>query len=227
MPSGSAKRVISAGSSCFSLTDVSLVGLAVADPPERWAALGFTVHDGEVKAPSVTLTLGIAPPGGGIVGWTLAGSERDGDVGGLATRWVGSPSATYRTAPVAGRGIRLLDHVVVATPGFDAFAAELDDRGMGLRRVTRIRGTRMGFRRLGGPILEVVEAPEAQATGFWGLTFSMRGSPGGVDSLDELCARSHLVGEPRPAVQPGRRIATVAREAGLSTRVAFIDPEPR
>jgi hypothetical protein len=34
------------------------------------------------------------------------------------------------------------------------------------------------------------------------------------------------VGEPRPAVQPGRRITTVSREAGLSTRVAFIDPEP-
>jgi hypothetical protein len=117
--------------------------------------------------------------------------------------------------------------VVVATPAFDAFAAELDDRGIPLRRITEIRGTRMGFRRLGGPILEVVEAPEAKATAFWGLTFSMRGSPSSVGSLDELCARSPFVGEPRPAVQPGRRIATVARAAGLSTRVAFIDPEPR
>jgi hypothetical protein len=55
----------------------------------------------------------------------------------------------------------------------------------------------------------------------------MRGPPGGVESLDALCARNRFVGEPRPAVQPGRRIATVAREAGLSTRVAFIDPVPR
>jgi hypothetical protein len=209
------------------LTDAALVGLAVADPPERWAALGFDVRDGKIKAHSVSLTLGIAPQGGGIVGWTLSGSDCEGDVGGLATRWEGSASAMYRVAPTAGRGIRSLDHVVVATPAFDAFAAELDDRGMGLRRITEIRGARMGFRRLGGPILEVVEAPEAGATAFWGLTFSVGGPPGGVESLDELCARNRFVGEPRPAVQPGRRIATVAREAGLSTRVAFIDPEPR
>jgi hypothetical protein len=208
------------------LTDVALVGLAVADPPERWAALGFGVRDEQVKAHSVILTLGIAPQGGGIVGWTLAGSECDGDVGGLATRWVGSAAATYRTAPTAGRGIRSLDHVVVATPAFDAFAAELDDRRMGLRRVTEIKGTRMGFRRLGGPILEIVEAPAQTTASFWGVTFAVPGAPGEVGSLDELCARTPVLGEPRPAIQPGRRIAAVRAEAGLSTRVAFIDPEP-
>jgi hypothetical protein len=209
------------------LTDVALVGLSIADPPERWAAVGFNVRDGRVKAHSVMLTLGIAPQGGGIVAWTLAGSEGAGDVGGLATRWLDRGSAMYRPAPAAGHGIRSLDHVVVATPVFDAFAAELDDRGIPLRRFDEVRGARMGFRRLGGPILEVVEAPEAEATAFWGMTFSVLSPPGGVDSLDELCARSRFVGEPRPAVQPGRRIATVAHEAGLSTRVAFIDPEPR
>lgn len=209
------------------MTDAALVGLAVADPPERWAALGFHVRDGRVKAHSVILTLGIAPQGGGIVGWTLAGSECAGDVGGLPTRWERPGSATYRRAPSAGRGIRSLDHVVVATPVFDALAAELDDRRMALRRITEIRGTRMGFRRLGGPILEVVEAPEAEVTAFWGLTFVMRGPPGTTESLDELCARNRFVGDPQPAVQPGRRIATVSGEAGLSTRVAFIDPEPR
>jgi hypothetical protein len=209
------------------LTDAALVGLAVADPPERWEALGFDVRNGQVKAHSVILTLGIAPQGGGIVGWTLAGSECEGDVGGLATRWERPGSATYRLPPRAGRGIRSLDHLVVATPVFDALAAELDDRGMALRRITEIRGTRMGFRRLGGPILEVVESPEAQATAFWGVTFAMRGPPGTTESLDDLCARNRFVGDPRPAVQPGRRIATVSREAGLSTRVAFIDPEPR
>jgi hypothetical protein len=209
------------------LSDVALVGLAIADPPERWAALGFDVRDGQVKAHSVMITLGIAPQGGGIVGWTLAGSEGEGDIGGLATRWSRPGSGMYRLAPTAGHGIHSLDHVVVATPGFDAFAAELDDRGIPLRRIAKVRSTRMGFRRLGGPILEVVEAPDASATAFWGLTFTMRGAAGGVESLDALCARSRFIGDPRPAVQPGRRIATVAREAGLSTRVAFIDPGPR
>jgi hypothetical protein len=32
------------------------------------------------------------------------------------------------------------------------------------------------------------------------------------------------VGEPRAAVQPGRRIATVSRVAGLSTALALMTP---
>jgi hypothetical protein len=35
-----------------------------------------------------------------------------------------------------------------------------------------------------------------------------------------------LLGEPRPAVQPGRRIATLRREAGLGPAVAFMTPGP-
>lgn len=208
------------------MTDVSLVGLSIADPPERWAALGFNVRDGEVRTPRMRLTLGIAPPGGGIVGWTLAGLERDGDIDTLATRRVPPRPGPFRLAPTLGRWARSVDHLVVATPRFDALSAELAERGLPPRRVAEIRGTRMGFRRLGGPILEVVEAPEAEATAFWGVTFSVFGAPDGAESLDVLCAENRFVGEPRPAVQPGRRIATVSREAGLSTRVAFIDPEP-
>jgi hypothetical protein len=204
-----------------------LVGLSIADPPERWTALGFRVRDAQVRAESVTLTLGIAPQGAGIVGWTLAGLEHEGDIGGLPTRRLDLGSGALPTRgvdPAAGSDLAGIDHLVVVTPGFDALAAELTERGLGLRRVAEVRGTRMGFRRIGGPILEVVEAPGAEATAFWGITFAVSGPPGGAESLDELCARSRFVGEPRPAVQPGRRIATVSRDAGLSTRVAFIDP---
>ena len=209
------------------LDDAQLVGLSIADPPERWAALGFGVRDGQVGAHSVTLTLGIAPQGAGIVGWTLAGLEHEGDIGGLPTRRADPVSGAHRVDPTAGNDVARIDHLVVVTPGFDALAAELTERGLGLRRVAEVRGTRMGFRRIGGPILEVVEAPDAEATSFWGITFAVSGPPGGSESLDELCVRNRFVGDPRPAVQPGRRIATVSRDAGLSTRVAFIDPEPR
>jgi hypothetical protein len=208
-------------------SEVQLVGLAIADPPERWVALGFNVRDGQIRAHSVTITLGIAPQGGGIVGWTLAGLEREGDIDGLRTRRVPAVSGPLRLAPTAGRWAQVVDHLVVVTPRFDALSAELADRGLPLRRVTEIRGTRMGFRRLGGPVLEIVEAPGAESSGFWGVTFAVSAPPGGVESLDELCAEIPLVAEPRPAVQPGRRIATVSRAAGLSTLVAFIDPEPR
>jgi hypothetical protein len=204
------------------LTDVALVGLAVADPPERWVALGFEVSDGQTAAGSVSLTLGIAPQGGGITGWTLTGPGGDGDVAGLPTRWVPRGGPVAQMGP-GGGGAYVVDHVVLVTPEFDALAGVLDERGMGLRRVTEIRGTRMGFRRLGGPILEVVEARDAERTAFWGVTFATAGP----EALDELSAGNRLVGEVRPAVQPGRRIAAVCAEAGLSTRVAFIDPELR
>ena len=206
------------------MTEVGLVGLDICDPPERWAALGFAVgSDGRVGCDGVTVTLGVAPPGRGIAGWTLAGVSVDGDLDGLSTRAV--PGGEPRWIPAARamhpNGAVGIDHVVVTTPRFDAFAAELDQYGLPLRRIAEVRGRAMGFRRLGAVILEVVHAPDADATAFWGVTFAMAGR----DALDSLAADNRLVGEPRPAVQPGRRITTVSREAGLSTRVAFIDPE--
>jgi hypothetical protein len=78
----------------------------------------------------------------------------------------------------------------------------------------------MGFRRIGPAILELVEAP-GQPLGFWGLVVT-------VNDLDALADRlgEHL-GPIKPAVQPGRRIATVRPSAGLTTNLAFMDPEPR
>ena len=44
-----------------------------------------------------------------------------------------------------------------------------------------------------------------------------------VDDLDALCeANPDLIAPPKPAVQPGRRIATARREAALGTAVAFM-----
>ncbi len=202
-----------------------LAGLSISDPPDRWADLGFSIRDGGREVGGVRLTLGIAPPARGIVGWTLStdsgtgGLAGEGDIDGLATRVI-PPAQPKITADVGDRNmVRGIDHVVIVTPDFDGLAATLDARGMGLRRVGERAGRRQGFRRLGGPIMEVVEAPEAPATAFWGVTFT-------VARLDLLVRTNRFVGEPHDAVQPGRRIATVTREAGLSTRVAFMDPEP-
>jgi hypothetical protein len=79
---------------------------------------------------------------------------------------------------------------------------------------------------MGELILEVVQAPEgtkiaADVSGparLWGISFL-------VAELETPAALlgDHL-GEPRDAVQPGRRIATVASAAGLGTAVAFMTP---
>jgi hypothetical protein len=113
-----------------------------------------------------------------------------------------------------------IDHVVIATPAFDRTAAALDAAGLGLRRVRQAGDRRQGFRRLGPAIMEIVEAPEAEAAHFWGLTII-------VADLELAAAHAHGHLSPtRPAAQPGRQIATVGREAGLSTRLALMDPEP-
>jgi hypothetical protein len=120
-----------------------------------------------------------------------------------------------------------LDHVVVTTPDFERTAAALKDAGIPLRRVRDVGGGlaaggfRQGFRRLGPAILEVVEAPKVPAgpARFWGLVVT-------VADLVGLRARlAPHVGEIRDAVQPGRQIATLGEAAGLSPRIAFMDPE--
>lgn len=74
---------------------------------------------------------------------------------------------------------------------------------------------RQAFLRLGPVILELVETGHA-APAFWGLVVT-------VADLDAAAAGlGELLGSPRDAVQPGRRIATVRQAAGLSVALALM-----
>jgi hypothetical protein len=181
----------------------SLRAVAVPDECERWVALGFEVIAGAVALPGVRVILdaprmavaidGIVSLPDGLV--LESGQPIDLDFSGHPNGAIG------------------IDHVVAVTPEFDATAAALDSAGLALRRVRDAGGFRQGFRRLGGPILELVEASQAPATAWWGLT---------VTVADIGAFPADLIGSPKPAVQPGRLIAT-ARSAG--TPLAFITPE--
>jgi hypothetical protein len=188
-----------------------LAGLGIADPPQRWEALGFTVSGDVLVVGGVALQLGVT--GTGIVGWAVTGVEVAVD--GLAT----VPAAPVAPAVEHPNGAVGLDHVVVMTPDFARTAAALEAVGLPLRRVIDGPRGRMGFRRLGPVILEVVAAPEDPQgpARFWGLVVV-------VADLDGLAARlDDRLGSIRAAVQPGRRIATLRAEAGLTTAVAFMD----
>jgi hypothetical protein len=171
---------------------------------------------------TIRLALGAGaadPASRGITGWALRGAA-EGPIDGLATRAAaGPPRRAAATHPNGAIGI---DHVVVATPDFKRTVDALTAAGLQLRRVREAGPTaRQGFLLLGDAILEVVGPSEPDGDGpsaFWGLVVV-------VDDLDAACARmGDHVGEPREAVQPGRRIATVRRSAGLGTALAFMTP---
>lgn len=201
--------------------------LTVADPPEAWSALGFDVDGDVCVVGGVRIRLAGPDAGKGLTGWSLRdvdGTELDG----LAT--MRSDRQPPGERPAHPNGVTGLDHVVAIAPALDRTVAALQSAGLDLRRIreepTPAGAPRQAFFRLGETILEVVQEPaEAteQAGGdraafFWGLAFVAPDLDATVAGLGDC------VSEIRPAVQPGRRIATVRRSAGLAVPVALITP---
>jgi len=134
--------------------------------------------------------------------------------------------------PAHPNGVTTLDHVVAISSHLDATVTALCGAGLDLRRIreepTPAGAPRQAFFRLGGVILEVVQAPREaiERTGgdrsafFWGLAFVTPDLDATVASLGERA------GDVRAAVQPGRRIATLRRSAGLAIPVALMTPRP-
>lgn len=114
---------------------------------------------------------------------------------------------------------------MVGSPDRERTIAELRDRlGLEPRRQTEheLYGRPMvqTFYRLGEAVLEVVSRPADRGDGrsvFWGLAFTVDDLDLTVDLLGDRLSR------PKPAVQPGRRIATLGGEPiGISVPVAFL-----
>ena len=203
--------------------------LTVADQPGAWEALGFAVEGDICVVGEVRIHLAGPHAGERLVGWSLR--DTDGvELDGLPTARSERPPPA--AAPAHPNGLTAVDHVVAITPALDRTVAALKLAGLDLRRVreqpTPAGAPRQAFFRLGATILEVVqEPPEAieRAGGdhpafFWGLAFLAPDLDATVASLGDR------VSEIRDAVQPGRRIATLRRSAGLALPVALISPRP-
>jgi hypothetical protein len=196
-----------------------LAELAIADPPERWRALGFDVDEsGNLDIGGVRVRLG--GEGRGITSWSLVRVNAMGSIDGLPTpvpRVLRPPP--FKTHPNGATGI---DHVVVFSSDLDRTAMAFARAGVDLKRVQESPRGRMGFRRIGPAILEVVQRDDlaGEDTRFWGLAVV-------VISLEELqdCL-GDLLGPIKPATQVGRRIVTLSTEAGVSPALAFMSPEP-
>jgi len=205
--------------------------LTVADAPGAWSALGFDLDGDTCVVGEVRIRLVGEGAGRGLTGWSLRGVEGP-DIDGLATaRSDREPPGEPGAHP---NGVAGLDHVVAITPALERTVAALQAAGLDLRRIreepTPAGAPRQAFFRLGAAILEVVqEPPEAIERGgvvdrpafFWGLAFTAPDLEATVAGLGDR------VSEIRPAIQPGRSIATLRRSAGLGLPVALMTPPIR
>ena len=196
-----------------------LAELVIADLPDAWRELGFEVDEQDhLDIGGVRIRLGGG--GSGITAWSLMRVNAMGSIDGLPSpvpRVLYPPP--FKTHPNGATGI---DHIVILSSSLDRTAAALDRAGVELKRTQESERGRMGFRRLGPAVLEVVQRDELESdeARFWGLAVV-------VISLEEIAERlGDRLGPINDAVQPGRRIATLRADAGLSVPLAFMSPEP-
>ncbi len=204
----------------------SLDELTSADTSDSWKAFGVDVEGDTAVVGGTRIRLAGTEAGKGLTGWSLRGIE--------CTELDGLPTAVSDREPPAEQpahpnGVTGLDHVVAITPALERTIATLQAAGLDLRRIreepTPAGAPRQAFFRLGSVILEVVQEPDEaieQGGGrdrpafFWGLAFV-------VSDLDATAASlGDRVSEIRDAIQPGRRIATLRRSAGLAVPIALM-----
>jgi hypothetical protein len=195
-----------------------LAALRIAADPDRWRAFGLTLDDaGRADVGGVVLEICPGAAGEeGVRGWAWRGLPAAATLDGIDV--LGSMPAAGTTAHALG--VTAVDHVVVATGDFERTVAAFDAAGLDRRRVRSAGAMRQAFY-VAGPALVEVAAP-AEADGapahLWGVTFV-------VADIDAAAARlGDQLGEVRDAVQPGRRIATASRGAGLGVPVALMTP---
>jgi hypothetical protein len=205
--------------------------LTIADEPESWEALGFSLDDDVCQIAGVRVRLAGKDAGEGLVSWSLRGLQSD-ELDGLPT--VRSEHPPLPPALAHPNGVSDIDHVVAISPSFERSVAALQAAGLDLRRVreepTPAGAPRQAFFRLGREILELVQEPAEvserrggsdRPAHFWGLALL-------VEDLDRTVhSMGPYISEPRAAVQPGRRIATLKRSAGLAVPVALMSRDER
>ena len=205
------------------MATAELAALLVGDPPEVWDDLGFVVDDGAVHVSGVRHVLGGEKKG--IRDWSIRGLGADVD--GIDGATFGLPAAPAASTPDHPNGVIALDHLVVFSPDLGRTIGSLEAAGLDLRR-TRDTGTygapmQQAFFKLGEVILELVGPKEPSGDGpirFYGLAWTVR----------DLDATAAFLGDrlkpAKDAVQPGRRIATLASSGGSTVPHAFMSPEP-
>ncbi len=201
----------------------ALQRLLIGDDPAAWSAAGFDVHGNTVVMGKTLIELTGGGDARGIVGWALDGVTTDID--GLPTVIV---PEHRRPDPVTHPNqVFAIDHVVVASDNPARTSAAFASTGMEERKLIELNGPDGALRQqrffwAGRVIVELMGPAEPSSDNpatFWGLAL--------VSANLEIASTQmgDLLSEPRDAVQPGRKIATVrTRELDISVPIALMSP---
>jgi hypothetical protein len=206
-----------------------LRSLIIGDTASAWTAGGFEVVEQHGRAHTTIgeVTIELAGPDGGrgIVAWRIDEIGEIVEIDGITTLRA-PPPATELPSPGHPNLSTHLDHVVMFTPDLDRTVGALAACGFEARRIRDVPGNdqpkKQVFFWAGPTIIELVGPVEPTGSGpasLWGLA---------VTCANLEAAGRHLgdrLGQPKDAVQRGRRIATLrTRDLDISTPIALMTP---
>ena len=204
-----------------------LTELVLDAPISPWRDLGFVFaphsgHQHTVIAGVRFVFSGVdsaSTEARGLIGWGFDPVSPDENaIDGIPTRFAEPATENFAHAFT----VESIDHVVIMTPSLDRTCGVIESSlGLPLKRIREVGGgVRQGFHRAGPVILEVVERPDIasdEPARLWGLVFVVNDLDAAVERLGP-----DVIGAPRDAVQPGRRIATLRSGAGLGVPLALM-----
>jgi hypothetical protein len=203
-----------------------LTALVVGGDGHAWQSLGFPQVDEAFAVSDVQVHVRDGAPG--LLGWAFeVGRTGHVDIDGIPTELVEAMPGRANESPIAVTSVVGLDHVVVNTDDAGRTCAAIErELGLAVRRVRELgNGVTQSFHKAANTVIEVVSGPHITEPGarLWGMVAS-------VADIDALAADissrlgDDVLSKPKPAVQPGRTIATVRASAGLGVPFAFMSP---
>ena len=199
-----------------------ITAVVVGGSAEPWEAFGFhllsaTSSESRFSLGDVVLVVDSTLPAG-MVSWEISDIDA-GVVDAIPTaRAMNTLSLPLPQGRVGCLGV---DHVVVRTNSLDVTCAAITAAtGAPVKRIRDAgSGMQQAFHKLGSVVVEVVSAQEqVEHTHLWGFVVN-------VSDIDALSAflGPDILGTPKPATQPGRRIASARSGAALGVPFAVMD----
>ena len=197
--------------------------MVIGGAPTGWEAIGIHFsNENRCLLADVSLRID-STLASGLHAWSISEidastTQIDGITTSLATN-----AATPQVTPSSGFRPHVVgvDHVVINTPNLQRTSDALAQlTGAPLKRTRDAgNGVTQGFHKLGSVVVELVtmpSMPEGPAS-LWGFVLN-------VQDLDGIAAHlgPDVLSPPKPAVQPGRRIATFRSAAALGVPVALM-----